>query len=322
MMAGALLGGASKVVSGAGEDPVGWLIGFLIKAGSILLGVGLVLSYAAYLLNVYASKTLGDIGTEAAQIWGVFGNVAYNPQNQPLLPVATSNPLSDIQNFGADIYRGLDNSWSDMSSALGTISQSLQDIPPALLAIATHGPKILWDGLVGLVGEGLGDLLTFLFPWLIITGILMLALGLVLKGLQWVWRVAIGPDVSLLAGDYLALWTLPLKTRVTALHERLQAKLSPIKPTEAQAEAPGQRLESPNASEPVPEPETASEARELTLLPQEQGTVPVNGGPTGSVEEAPLPASGPQTTEEVLGESYPEPSYNEAKDRMRLALSS
>ena len=295
MAAPLLLAGASSVAQGASEDPLGWMIGFLIKVGSILLGSGLVLSYVAYLLNVYAAKTLGDIGGEAAAIWGVFGNVTYDPSNQPLLSITTSSPVSDIQNAGADIYRGLDNAWNDMSSAMGAIAQTLADIPPALLAIATHGPKILWDGLVGLVGEGLGDLLTFIFPWIIVTGILMIVLGLTLKAARWAWGVFVKPDMDLLLSDYLTLWTLPLKQRVKGLHDQLQARIGAKEGREAQAGACTARPEPPEASEPLPTPPDAPDSPE---------SIPTD----------------PRDPEEVLGESMPAPSVADAADRMRLAM--
>jgi hypothetical protein len=291
MIAGALTGTVTRVASDVAEDPLGWAIGFLLKVGSIMIGAGLVLGFIAYILNGYAAKTLGDIGTEAAQIWGVFGNVTYDPTTQPLLSVTTSNPVSDIQNMGSDIYRGLDNAWNDMSAGLSAIATALSDLPPAILAIATHGPQILWDGLVGLVGEGLGDLLTWLFPWLIVTGILMLALGLALKAVRWTWDRVLAPDLNLLINDYLTLLTRPLASRVQALHSRLQAKISPGTQKEAQLEARTPQEELPKASEPLPEPETQPEGQDLTG----------------------------QTVEEVLGESYPQTGYTEAKDRLRMA---
>ena len=292
MIANALTGTVTRVASDVAEDPLGWAIGFLLKVGSIMIGAGLVLGFIAYILNGYAAKTLGDIGTEAAQIWGVFGNVTYDPTTQPLLSVTTSNPVADVQNMGSDIYRGLDNAWNDMSAGLSAIATALSDLPPAILAIATHGPKILWDGLVGLIGEGLGDLLTWLFPWLIVTGILMLALGLALKAVRWTWDRVLAPDLNLLINDYLTLLTRPLASRVQALHSRLQARISPESKKEAQLEARTPQEEPPKASEPLPEPETQPEGQDLTG----------------------------QTVEEVLGESYPQAGYTEAKDRLRMAL--
>ena len=105
------------------------------------------------------------------------------------------------------------------------------------------------------------------------------------------WDRVLAPDLNLLINDYLTLLTRPLASRVQALHSRLQAKISPESKKEAQLEARTPQEEPPKASEPLPEPETQPEGQELTG----------------------------QTVEEVLGESYPQTGYTEAKDRLRMA---
>ena len=291
-----LIGGAGKQAREAieREGVIDWLGNSLIKTGTLTLVAGVILSGLAYMLNGFSAKALNDAGAQGAAITGVFSNVGYDPSQMPMLPIVTSSPVEDMSNFGQDVYRVFSNAGSDVTAGLQAVATALADIPRALVAIGAHGPSMVWSELTGLVAEAIGDLFTFIFPWLIIFGLILAVAGAAIKAGKWLWVHLIYPEGKEIIDYMLARALAPFRERVERFNAIIRAKTQalppPVSATLTPAPAPAPALAP--ALVPAPSPVLASE--------------PVDP-PAGS-------------TEEVLGNSMPEPSLSEARDRMRLAM--
>lgn len=294
MAAQAAGGMAEEWLGKFARDPLGEIASTLLEIGTALLVTGIVASSAAYLLSSYGQKSLQDAANEIGIVVATFNNVQYSPANSPMLPILGSNPAQDVSNFGNDIWNSFGNAGADVASGLSALSTAVGDIPKALLLAMSHGPMILWDGLVGVTAEALGDILTFLFPWMILFGAFFLAGGLICKLARYAWG-KVRPDLAGLSDAWMDRLTAPGLQRIREATARLRPKPpeppvppEPILSAPLQAESPG-----------------AMATRTDAVLPRQP--------------DAPAPED-VQPVEEVMGESSPAPSLSESKDRLRLAV--
>jgi len=345
-MAGFILPAVKEKLSSAaesfGEDPLAWLVRTLLRFGSALLLAGLLLGTLGYFLKAAATaaannelNVLGNIGT-------IFSNIkapSFQPAPTGTAPLSWS--LNGVQNFFSDAWQDVQAAGSDIAqigSAIGTVAEDvvvgLEDIAKAFLAFVTHFPDILWNGLVWGVGGAIADILSWLFPWIVLIGAALLVIGLAIWGIRKVWDATVGAAWKSSSSKWLE--------RRKASAERIFDKIfrNPQEPTlELPTRAPGPDLPIGGApaaaaasapfvgreSDAIEPPVTLGELPEDTGAQGEPGAAPPAGEPSATPPEEPprpapedLPLQEPPKREELeqtLGDGYVE-----AKDRMRAAL--
>jgi len=292
------------------DDPVRWVVKALRIAGSALLLTGILLGSAAYYMKAGATAAMNN----EKQILGNISNIFSNIKAPTFHPAATGTSpltpnLAGVQNFFSDAWKDVSAAGSDLAGiggVIGTLGEDvalgLTDIGKAILAFVMHTPDLLWNGLVWGVGGSIADVLSWVFPYLVIFGAVMLAASFALSGAWWAWERTAKPAFERAS----ARWGARQEAKAEAFFDRLfrnhARPVAPVGPDAAEREAPeGAEAVPITVPEPPEAPDTETSA------------------PEGGVNVQAEPALGlPPTREELeteLGDGY-----TEAKDRMRAQL--
>ena len=314
----------------AGSVTVDKILDWMVKLGVALLGAGGLMSLAGYFLKVQSGRALNDAGTVIANIAAIFSNVKYDPPQSPYKSVTTSNPLNDVVNFANDVWSGAQNTFSDVASGLGAVTTALEDLPKAIYQTFIHIPELFWDTAVGGLGGAVADVFIWLFPYLMVFGVILLVAGLILK---WAWprAKAAGAGVE---GAVEDRWTYELDRRgwhpFLALEARIRGPAPHHAPGESSVGGPtggvpqglpgpvGAPGAVPAAVPPPPEPAPIPEV--VQPHPTQTNALAAPPDEPISDDEPKKGYSGTTPTEEAeakLGDDY-----TAAKDRMRAALRS
>ena len=314
-MAGSMV---APVVERASEDPLGFVINILLEWGTGLLIVGSILGAVGFMGQTWAQKELNQSGQSAANMVNVFNNLS-NPAT-PLTQanyqsVTTPNPLQDAMNAAANAWTAVSGAAQAVGGTITDVWTAIQDAYRLVVNVVTQGPGVALHLLGGIIVDGLSMVLIFVFPYLIILGSVLVALGAILYFVRVAWARVMEPVVS---EWWDAKVLLPFQAQLRGALS-LSSKAAP-----AAAEAPPAAPSPPVAPLPVPVPPEAP-ARAYVEERRHEGASPgAESHPETviGVEEpihmdsiGTLPAISTEEQEASLGDGL-----TEAKDRLRAAL--
>lgn len=275
----------------ASQNPWEFLEHLLTTLGAVLLLVGIAMGVCGQYLKFYSVKAKGDAAAGIVSVESVFGNVSFQASQSPYLSVTTSNVGNDITNLGNDAWRFLSNTANQAWADLSGIATAIGDIPKALVQLISQGPGIAINGLLGLVSEAVSDLLILIFPYAIIFGAVILAVGLGMYLIRYVYETVLYPELKAWASENI------VQPASAWLHDALS-------------------LKKPSPPAPVAAPPTPP-----VTPPTSPSVVPAvvpgaSGGKEGAQVPRPVVVAVPTETQEAqLGDAL-----QTAKDRLRAHL--
>ena len=105
--------------------------------------------------------------------------------------------MQGVQNFFADAWSDVQAAGADVAqtgAVLGTLGEDVAigivDLAKSFLGFVMHFPDILWNGLVWGIGGAIADVLTWVFPWLILFGGILLVASMVAWGARALWEIS------------------------------------------------------------------------------------------------------------------------------------
>ena len=347
-MAAAVVGYAQGQAVLLGDDPLDYFIKTSRKVGIGLITAGAIIGTVGWYAKAAATTAMSNEQNVIGNIGAIFSNIkapTFQPAPSGTAPVLTANPIQDVQNFFGDAWSDVQAAGSDIAqigAAMGTLGEDLAvgiiDVAKAILAFILHFPDILWNGAVWGVGGAVADILNWLFPYLIVFGMIMVAVSVVASFLRYVWKVAIadGFKASLVKAQ------VRVGARVESFWDKVfhnyQAPVTvavapdPVVPvSETPPGIDAARAAEPQQSEPEPAggavtttalepaPDTApveSPGSSVTAPPETPPVVPMNevapSGPVSPGEAPPPPQTNGTTaqTEQLLG-GVPPPGWTD-----------
>jgi hypothetical protein len=304
-----------------GANPWDYIADLLIEIGAFLLLVGIALGFVGYYLKAYSVKAKSDAAQGVATVEGVFGNVSFNAPQSPYLKVNGPNVANDITNLGNDAARLLTNTAGQAWADLKGIATAIDDIPKALVQMVSQGPAIAINGFLGLVSEALSDIFILVFPYAIIFGAGMLAAGIGMRCVRYVWDAYLAPEFGQWADTRIGA---PLRAWAHRLLANPDSAPGPSQEAPAAAIPP---VATPSPPEPVKPGSTAGSVPQVAPPPEAPNPDPTPENPPAAVYGAgpssdkrpegareTLPAVSTEVQEEQLGSAL-----DTARDRMRAA---
>lgn len=217
------------------DDPLGEWGSRFVRWGVYQVVGGFLLSIPAYFLKLAATRSLNDAGQIGAQVSAAFGNLGWVAPLQPFQSVNTGNAGQDLQNFVNDVRVGIWNAADAAASGVVDLALGIGDLAKATWLIGIHFPQLLWDGVVGLIGGAVGDIAGFVFPYLILSGVLFLAIGLLLKFI----RYAVLPRLKIRLGAWVHVHIDEPLDRLFGIHEHAPQAIAAANEDSALAQATG-----------------------------------------------------------------------------------
>ena len=267
-------------------DPWTWIGKLCLKLGTGFTLTGFGLGTGAYFLKASATAAANNEARVIGNIGNIFSNIkapTFHPAASGTAPLTPN--LAGVQNFFADAGKDIVGAASDVAqigAAMGTLAEDVADgfidVAKAFLAFVMHFPDILWNGFVLGVGGAMADLLSWLFPWLIIIGVALILVGTAILAASRIWNATAKPAFDRASGQWLAR----REAKVERFFDRIFHNPSPPS-IEAGPAAEAQRTQSEGAEERNPpdvaptEPATPA----ATEIPPEPAPEPV---------PAPIPA--------------------------------
>jgi len=194
------------------EDPWAWMARTCLKAGAGFLFAGFGLGTGAYFLKASATAAANNETRVIGNIGAIFSNIkapTFKPAATGTAPL-TAN-LAGVQNFFSDAWKDVQGAASDVAQiggVMGTLGEDLADgfidAAKAFMAFVMHFPDILWNGLVWGIGGAVADLMSWLFPWLIIIGVVLVLVGAVISAGSRLWNAGVKPAYDRASGRWLA----------------------------------------------------------------------------------------------------------------------
>lgn len=189
---------ARKAWAGIEQDALGYLERTTRSVGMGMVVAGVAMGVVGWYLKA-AATTAGNNELQVLQnIGSIYSNIkapSFVPAPAGAAPINTGNALTDVQNFFADAWSDVQATGSDIAQiggVMGTLGEDvadgLIDTAKAMLAFTMHFPDILWNGLVWGVGGAIADILNWAFPYLIVFGLILLAISVALGITKWLWN--------------------------------------------------------------------------------------------------------------------------------------
>lgn len=292
------------------QDALGYFQGATRKIGAGMLVAGVACGLVGWYLQAAATTAANNESTVLYNIGTIFSNIkapTFTPAAMGTAPILTANPLADIQNFFSDAWADITGLGADVAQVggiLGTLGEDVAmaiiDVGKAILAFVMHFPDILWNGMVWGVGGAVATILNWLFPYLILFGLILIGVSIGLGAVKWAWTSFVKEPFASSLGKLQDR----LEERGTRFWDKVFRNPSPPG-VEVPESLPALPVPS-EASEPVPVAENASTALETApiLVPEAPAAAPE---PLETVKET---NGDTVQTEQILG-GVPPPGWSE-----------
>ena len=284
------------------SDPLTYLINVSRRVGVGMIVSGCVLGATGWFLKASATTSGNNITNTLGSMSSVFSNIkqpSFQPAPMGSAPVLGPNPIQDIQNFGLDVASDLQGVLGDVAQAggvLGTLGEDvavgLIDIGKAILSFVMNFPQLLWNGLVWSVGGGIADVFNWLFSYLIVFGLILVAVSVAASVLRWLWAVSVSQGLR----ASVQKWSLRQEARVEAFWDKLLRNYRSVE-TVAVAPVPQETVST--------QPPAASEVAGIKAPAEEEVENPPLNVETSPVIEAAPAAEAERTQPDEGGEGGP-----------------